>query len=124
MKSIAKELRSIYKKDNLQDIPTYAYLQEQFRNFQVTEQKICRAQHEANHVAATYLCYLESARKLEELSSQYRGRGDRSVESCANIVGLKLPKTYSEDSSKPPDEWKLSIFLGISCWHKVTLTVV
>ncbi|KAK3713838.1 hypothetical protein RRG08_033811 [Elysia crispata] len=104
LRSLAKELKSIYKKENLQEIPTYAYLQEQFRNFRVTEQKICRAQHEVNHVAATYLCYLESARKLEELSSQYRGRGDRSVESSANIVGLKLPKLFSEDASKPPDQ--------------------
>ncbi|GFN93142.1 protein fmc1 homolog [Plakobranchus ocellatus] len=104
LRSLAKELKAIYKKDNLQEIPTYTYLQDQFRYFQVTEEKICRAQQEVNHVAKTYLCYLESARKLEELSSQYRGRGDRSVESSANIVGLKLPKLYSEDEPQPPNQ--------------------
>ncbi|RUS84693.1 hypothetical protein EGW08_007563 [Elysia chlorotica] len=104
LRSLAKELKAIYKKENLQEIPTYTYLQEQFRNFSVTEQKVCRAQHEVNHVAATYLCHLESARKLEELCSQYRGRGERTIESSANIVGLKLPKLFSEEASKPSDQ--------------------
>ncbi|BFZ06453.1 hypothetical protein BsWGS_09492 [Bradybaena similaris] len=103
LRSLARELKAIYKQEKLTDVPAYAYLHDQMRNFQVTGEKICRAQHEVEYVAQTYLCYLESSRKQEELSIQYKGRGDRSIESSAEIVGLKLPKLYSEDSQpKPP----------------------
>ncbi|CAL1526047.1 unnamed protein product [Lymnaea stagnalis] len=105
LRSLSKELRYIYKKKDLQDVPIYCYLQDQFRSMQVTGEKICREQHEAENLAQTYLCYLESTRRNEELSVLYRGKGERSIESSANIVGLKLPKLYSEDAAKkPPDE--------------------
>uniref|UniRef100_A0A0B6ZGF7 Protein FMC1 homolog n=1 Tax=Arion vulgaris TaxID=1028688 RepID=A0A0B6ZGF7_9EUPU len=105
LRSLARELKAIYKQENLRDVPAYAYLHEQLQNFQVTGEKICRAGYEVEHVAQTYLCYLESARKQEELSAHYKGRGERSVESSAALVGLKLPKLYTEDSEpkKPQD---------------------
>ncbi|XP_005097606.1 protein FMC1 homolog [Aplysia californica] len=98
LRSLAKELGRVYRKEKLQDVPAYAYLHEQMKNFEVTDEKICRAHNEVQHVAETYLCYLESLRKQEELSQQYKGRGERSVESSAEIVGLKLPKLFSEDA--------------------------
>lgn len=52
-------------KEKLTDVPAYAYLHDQMRNFQVTGEKICRAQQEVEYVAQTYLCYLESSRKQE-----------------------------------------------------------
>ncbi|CAG5125368.1 unnamed protein product [Candidula unifasciata] len=103
LRSLARELKAIYKQEKLSEVPAYAYLHDQLRSFQVTGEKICRAQHEVEYVARTYLCYLESTRKQEELSNLYRGRGERSIESSAEIVGLKLPKLYSEDlQPKPP----------------------
>ncbi|XP_059154736.1 protein FMC1 homolog isoform X2 [Physella acuta] len=89
---------------NLSEVPIYVYLQDQFHYFRTTGEKICREKHEVEHLAQTYLCYLNSLRKQEELAVQYRGRGERSVESSANIVGLKLPKLYSEDASQKPPE--------------------
>ncbi|KAH9514335.1 ATP synthase assembly factor fmc1 mitochondrial [Bulinus truncatus] len=105
LRSLARELKLIYRKKNMSEVPVYAYVQEQFRNFQVTGEKICRPAQEAEHLAQTYLCYLESTRKHEAISLHYRGKGERSVESSAAIVGLKLPKLYSEEAAKnPPDQ--------------------
>jgi len=96
LRSLAKELSRIYKQEKLQEVPAYAYLHDQMRHYEVTGEKICREQGEVEHVAETYLCYLRSARKQEELSEMYKGKGERSTESAAEIVGLKLPKLYDE----------------------------
>ncbi|KAK0058677.1 UPF0562 protein [Biomphalaria pfeifferi] len=104
LRSLARELKLIYKKKDMCEVPVYAYVREQFRNFQVTGEKMCRARQEAEHLAQTYLCYLESTRKHEAVSAHYRGKGERSVESSANIVGLKLPKLYSEETAQKSPE--------------------
>ena len=50
---------------SLRDVPAYVYLENQFRRFQVTGEKECRGENEANHMANTYLCLLHSNRRYE-----------------------------------------------------------
>merc|ERR1712098_471279 len=88
---LSKELKLIYKTNKLQDVPAYAYLENQFRRFQVTGERECRGENEVDHTASTYLCLLHSNRKYRELNEIYKGRGERSIESSARMVGLALP---------------------------------
>lgn len=60
--------------------------------FQVTSEKLCRAQHELHFQAATYLCLLRSIREHVALHQEFHGKGERSVEESAGLVGLKLPQ--------------------------------
>ena len=46
-------------------------------------------------VLETYITYLQSSREHRELLTRYQGRGERSVEESANLVGLELPKPCS-----------------------------
>ena len=59
---------------------------------QVTSEKLCRAQHELHFQAATYLCLLRSIREHVALHQEFHGKGERSVEESAGLVGLKLPQ--------------------------------
>lgn len=63
-----------------------------FRDNQVTEGRYCRAPDHYTYLAETYLSYLKNTRTQDELIKKYFHRGERSVESAANIVGLKLPE--------------------------------
>ncbi|XP_032498170.1 protein FMC1 homolog isoform X1 [Phocoena sinus] len=59
---------------------------------EVTSEKLCRAQHELHFQAATYLCLLRSIREHVALHQEFHGKGERSVEESAGLVGLKLPQ--------------------------------
>lgn len=59
---------------------------------QVTSEKLCRAQQELHFQAATYLCLLRSVRHLAALHHEYHGRGERSPEEVAGLVGFRLPQ--------------------------------
>lgn len=94
-RSILKELSVIYKKDP--NHPAYLYFKNEFRKNSVTSAKLCREQGEMEHVARTYLCLLQSTKKYEELLEMYKGRGERSTESAAAMVGLSLPEKFDPD---------------------------
>nr|XP_059876966.1 protein FMC1 homolog isoform X2 [Delphinus delphis] len=72
--------------------PAYRYLVKAFRAHRVTSEKLCRAQHELHFQAATYLCLLRSIREHVALHQEFHGKGERSVEESAGLVGLKLPQ--------------------------------
>ncbi|KAL1402353.1 hypothetical protein pipiens_006129 [Culex pipiens pipiens] len=76
---------------NANDSLAAKYITAQFRKFETTEQQHCRAKEEMQFAANTYLCYLESVRKLKELNAAYSGRGERSIRETADMVGFKLP---------------------------------
>lgn len=61
-------------------------------SLQVTSEKLCRAQQELHFQAATYLCLLRSVREHEALHQEYHGRGERSPEEVAGLVGFRLPQ--------------------------------
>ena len=64
---------------------------------QISENRYCRKPGAALVDAETYLCLLENSRKHQELIKIYHGKGERSVQEAANLVGLKLPELYKED---------------------------
>ncbi|XP_020643598.3 protein FMC1 homolog [Pogona vitticeps] len=74
------------------DSATYQYLKDAFRAHRVTSEKLCRAQHDLHFQAATYLCLLRSVREHLTLHKEYHGKGERSPEQVAGLVGLKLPQ--------------------------------
>eukprot|EP00745_Piridium_sociabile_P000384 TRINITY_DN102569_c0_g1_i1.p1 TRINITY_DN102569_c0_g1~~TRINITY_DN102569_c0_g1_i1.p1 ORF type:complete len:120 (-),score=25.67 TRINITY_DN102569_c0_g1_i1:251-583(-) len=100
-RQLSREFRLIYKTDKLQDVPIYAYMENQFRRFQVTGEKECRGQNEAHHQAGSYLCLLRSTRQLEDLRTHFHGKGERSVEESARMVGLNLPLTHKDLPPSP-----------------------
>ncbi|XP_032394264.1 protein FMC1 homolog isoform X1 [Etheostoma spectabile] len=100
-RGILKELRTMqgpkYKLS-----PAYSYIMDQFRKnkasspptasqLTVTGEMYCRAQQEAHHDSHTYLCLLASSRTHLALHKLYHGKGDRSREEVAGLVGLRLP---------------------------------
>ncbi|KAL5009714.1 hypothetical protein ScPMuIL_012019 [Solemya velum] len=99
-KELMKELQHIYSKGKLKDSPTYGYMKEMFKKYEVTGEKYCRGQEEIQHMGETYLCLLQSVRKYKELSKLYRGKGERSVESTAELVGFKLPQPVADSLDK------------------------
>ncbi|XP_041372412.1 protein FMC1 homolog [Gigantopelta aegis] len=91
---LLNELSIIYTKD----APAFQYIKDQFRQYQVTSEKYCRGRKEMHHMGETYLTLLQSQRKWDEINDMYKGRGEHDIETSANLVGLRLPKTY--DPSK------------------------
>lgn len=98
LKGIISELRFIHQKQDVQvkETPAFRYIMEQYRKYNVTDQKLCRGRQELNYLAQTYLSYLSNTRKHKELYAEYHGKGERSVEETANLVGLRLPKLYDD----------------------------
>lgn len=90
LRHIISELRHTSSKP-LKDNLTLRYIINQFRKYQTTDQQICKAQEEMKYVASTYLCYLRSSRLHNEINAEFHGKGERTVEQTANMVGFKLP---------------------------------
>ncbi|GAA6215543.1 UPF0562 protein C7orf55 homolog [Lates japonicus] len=89
-RGILKELRVIQGPSYKQSL-AYNYIMDQFRKNKVTGERYCRAQQEAHHASHTYLCLLSSTRNHLALHNLYHGKGERSPEEVANLVGLRLP---------------------------------
>ena len=90
-RGILKELRAIQGSKSYRQSLAYSYVMGQFRKNQVTGQRYCRAQHEALHASSTYLCLLASTRQHMDLHNLYHGKGERSTQEAAGLVGLRLP---------------------------------
>nr|XP_060633157.1 protein FMC1 homolog [Anolis sagrei ordinatus] len=93
-RGLAREFRLAQGRPGLsfRDAAAYRYLREAFRAHRVTSEKLCRAQHDLHFQAATYLCLLRSVREHLTLHKEYHGKGDRTAEQVAGLVGLKLPQ--------------------------------
>lgn len=89
-RGILKELRAL-KGPEYKQTMAYNYVMEQFRKNQVTGERYCRAQQEALHASNTYLCLLSSTRQHLALHNLYHGKGERTPEEVAGLVGLRLP---------------------------------
>ncbi|XP_014910086.1 protein FMC1 homolog [Poecilia latipinna] len=89
-RGILKELRTIQGPSYKQSL-AYNYVIDQFRKNKVTGERYCRAQQEAHHASLTYLCLLTSTRNHLALYNLYHGKGERSPEEVAGLVGLRLP---------------------------------
>lgn len=73
-------------------------LRNEFRQNSVSDAKYCMQKDEMFFLAASYATYLDATHKTLDLYGRYC-RGERSIEEAANIVGLRLPKTYEGASS-------------------------
>ncbi|XP_026463083.1 protein FMC1 homolog [Ctenocephalides felis] len=91
LRGILHELRQASSDKKLTNSPMARYVLDQYKKFKTTEQQWCTAEGEMNYLANTYLCYLKSQRKYEEIISFYKAKGERTVEETAQMVGFKLP---------------------------------
>ncbi|NWV44148.1 FMC1 protein, partial [Grantiella picta] len=82
LRALLRELRHAAGR-SYRDSPAYRH---------VTSEKLCRAQQELHFQAATYLCLLRSVREHEALHREYHGRGERSPQEVAGLVGFRLPQ--------------------------------
>ncbi|XP_008328544.1 protein FMC1 homolog [Cynoglossus semilaevis] len=89
-RGILKELRTLHGQSYRESL-AYGYVMEQFRKNKVTGERFCRHQQEVHHVSNTYLCLLTSTRHHMALHNLYHGKGERSTEEAAQMVGLRLP---------------------------------
>uniref|UniRef100_A0A8D0GJN1 Protein FMC1 homolog n=1 Tax=Sphenodon punctatus TaxID=8508 RepID=A0A8D0GJN1_SPHPU len=94
LRGLLRELRSVSSEvgHSYRNMAAYRHLMEAFRAHRVTSEKLCRAQHELHFQAVTYLCLLRSVREHLALHQEYHGKGERSLEQVAGLVGLKMPQ--------------------------------
>lgn len=91
-RSLISELRlaspnGVMNKDSL----VFKYISSQFRKYNTTDQQLCKAREEMHFLATTYLSYLKSLRKQDEIQKHFKGSGERTVKDTADMVGFKLP---------------------------------
>lgn len=67
------------------------YIFDQYRKYQTTDQQLCKAIDEMHFKAKAYCDYLQNSRRVMEINAEFKGKGERSVEETANMVGFKLP---------------------------------
>lgn len=91
LRQLLSELRKQGSAKKLRDNQMAQYVFSQYRIYQTTDQQLCKASEEMLFKAKTYLSYLHSGRVLKEINAEYKGKGERSVESTAKMVGFKLP---------------------------------
>lgn len=91
LRHIIHELRQTSPQGSWKESLVLRYIFNQYRKFKTTEQQVCKDREEVNFIANTYLCYLRSSRMRQEIHDQFHGRGERSVEETARLVGFKLP---------------------------------
>ncbi|XP_060526096.1 protein FMC1 homolog [Cylas formicarius] len=91
LRQIISELRLALPNRKLKDDLSYQHIMGQFRKYQTTDRELCKARDEMEAVARTYLCYLRSSRITQQLKSEFHGKGERSINETARMVGFKLP---------------------------------
>lgn len=91
VRSLAQELRRVSQNKNIKDNAMLQYIMEQAHVHKETSQILCKAREELRNLAETYLCYLRSQQTCKEIHKQYAGKGERSIQETADLVGFKLP---------------------------------
>ncbi|XP_055905096.1 protein FMC1 homolog [Eupeodes corollae] len=91
LRSLLSELRQASPNGCIKDNLAARYILAQYKKYQTTDQQLCKARDEVNFLGQTYLTYLTSLRKHNELHKEFHGRGERSVKETADLVGFKLP---------------------------------
>lgn len=91
-RSILNELRLASPNGKLsKESDAYKYVTAQFQKYETTDEVLCKAKEEMKFLGETYLTYMRSLRKISEIQHEFKGKGERSVEETANMVGFKLP---------------------------------
>ncbi|OQR73733.1 UPF0562 protein C7orf55-like [Tropilaelaps mercedesae] len=63
------------------------------RKHRETDERLCLQREELVNRLNAFTAYLESSRRVAEITKQYHARGEKTVEEAASLVGLGLPKT-------------------------------
>lgn len=88
---LLSEIRYISSEKKLRDSLLFNYIMKHYHKYRETDQQLCKAREEMKFMSETYLCYLRSQRRYEEIYNQYHGKGERSVKETADMLGFKLP---------------------------------
>ncbi|KAL5275316.1 hypothetical protein ACFFRR_001307 [Megaselia abdita] len=91
LRGLLHELRAASPSGCIKQSLASKYVIAQFQQYETTDEQFCKAKDEALFLGQTYLTYLSSLRKHEEIKKEYHGRGERSVRETADLVGFKLP---------------------------------
>ncbi|XP_064072245.1 protein FMC1 homolog [Vanessa tameamea] len=91
LRQVLSELRKQGSTKKLTENQMARYVLSQYRKHQTTDQQLCKAADEMHYKAKTYFEYLHFTRKYKEINSEFKGKGERSVEETARMVGFKLP---------------------------------
>ncbi|XP_062531254.1 protein FMC1 homolog [Bombyx mori] len=91
LRQLLSELRRQSPTKKLAENQMVRYIFDQYRKYQTTDQQLCKAIDEMHFRARTYHNYLHHSRKYKELNTEFKGKGERSIEETANMVGFKLP---------------------------------
>lgn len=91
LRQLISELRKAIPKNNFKDSLLVKYIFQQYRKYQTTDEQLCKAREEVKFIANTYLTYLRSSRMHKEILDEFHGKGERTVEQTAKMVGFKLP---------------------------------
>lgn len=91
LRGLLSEIRKQSSSKVLKENQMARYVLEQYRKYQTTDLQLCKAIDEMHFRARTYYNYLYSARMAKEINKEYKGKGERSVEDTARMVGFKLP---------------------------------
>ncbi|KAJ9595413.1 hypothetical protein L9F63_013397, partial [Diploptera punctata] len=91
LRHLISEIRYVSSDKKLQDSLLMRYILSQFRKYKETDQQLCKAREEMKFMAQSYLCYLQSQKRYEEIHNHYHAKGERSVTETANMLGFKLP---------------------------------
>lgn len=91
IRNVISELRHVIPKENMKNSLALQYILSEYRKYRTTDQQLCRAREEMKFMAETYLCYLKSSRLCNEIHENFHGKGERTVDETAKMVGFKLP---------------------------------
>ncbi|XP_063362941.1 protein FMC1 homolog isoform X2 [Cydia amplana] len=91
LRQLLSEIRKQSSTKKLAENQMVRYILDQYRKHQVTDQQLCKAVNEMHFKARTYYDYLHHSRKCKEINMEFKGKGERSIEDTARMVGFKLP---------------------------------
>lgn len=91
LRSLLSELRQASPSGSIKDSAAAQYILDQYRKHQTTDELLCKQKDEMLFLGKTYLCYIRSSREYKKINDEYKGLGERTVESTAKMVGFKLP---------------------------------
>lgn len=91
LRQLLSELRKQSSTKKLADNQMARYVLSQYRKYQTTDQQLCKAAEEMHFQAQTYHSYLYHGRRYREINAEFKGRGERTVEDTAKLVGFKMP---------------------------------
>ncbi|XP_045449558.1 protein FMC1 homolog [Melitaea cinxia] len=91
LRQVLSELRKQATSKKLAENQMARYILSQYRKHQTTDQQLCKAADEMHFRAKTYYDYLHFSRRYKEINAEFKGKGERTVEETARMVGFKLP---------------------------------